>query len=44
MNFRKKKKNVCGVAMNAFNHKNGGSSNRKPLFFNKYNKIAKNNK
>lgn len=43
-NFRKKKKSVRGVAMNAFNHLNGGSSNRKPLFYNKYNKIAKHNK
>ena len=43
-NFRKKKKSVRGVAMNAFNHLNGGSSNRKPLFYNKYNKIAKYNK
>ena len=39
--IQKQKLIVRGVAKNSFDHHNGGSSNRKPLFLNKYNKIAK---
>lgn len=39
-----KKQSVRGVAKNPVDHHNGGRSNRKPLFLNKYNKIAKFNK
>lgn len=35
---------VRGVAKNPVDHHNGGRSNRKPLFLNKYNNIAKFNK
>ena len=43
-NLRSKKIKVRGVAMNPIDHHNGGRSNKKPLFLNKYNNIAKNNK
>lgn len=43
-NWRNKTQSVRGVAMNPIDHHNGGRSNRKPLFLNKYNKVAKNNK
>lgn len=43
-NWRPSTKSVRGVAMNPVDHHNGGKSNRKPLFLNKYNKIAKFNK
>jgi hypothetical protein len=39
-----KKKVVKGVCMNPVDHHNGGRSNRKPLFLNKYNSVAKNGK
>ena len=42
--IRKQKKSVRGVAMNPIDHHNGGRANRKPLFLNKYNNIAKKNK
>ena len=42
--LRKKKVTVRGVAMNPIDHHNGGRNNKKPLFLNKYNKIAKFNK
>lgn len=32
---------VSGVSMNPVDHHNGGRSNRKPLFLNKYNSVAK---
>jgi hypothetical protein len=35
---------VSGVSMNPVDHHNGGRSNRKPLFLNKYNLIAKSGK
>lgn len=40
-NLRKSKKIVRGVAKNPVDHHNGGRTKRKPLFLNKYNKIAK---
>lgn len=43
-NLRKKKITVRGVAMNPVDHHNGGRAKKKPLFLNKYNNIAKNNK
>jgi hypothetical protein len=43
-NFRNKKMKVRGVAMNPVDHHNGGRAKKKPLFLNKYNNIAKNNK
>lgn len=42
--LKKKKIHVRGVAKNPIDHHNGGRSNRKPLFLNKYNKVAKHNK
>jgi len=42
--WRKLKQSVRGVAMNPIDCHNGGRSNRKPLFLNKYNNIAKHNK
>lgn len=42
--WRKFKQSVRGVAMNPIDCHNGGRSNRKPLFLNKYNNIAKHNK
>lgn len=42
--LKKTKIKVRGVAKNSFDHHNGGSSNRKPLFLNLYNNIAKINK
>lgn len=44
LNLRLKKISVRGVAKNPVDHHNGGRSNRKPLFLNKYNKVAKVNK
>lgn len=43
-NLRKKQKSVRGVAMNPVDHHNGGRAKKKPLFLNKFNNIAKNNK
>jgi hypothetical protein len=37
----KKSIRVSGVSMNPVDHHNGGRSNRKPLFLNKYNRVAK---
>lgn len=42
--LRSKKKSVRGVAMNPVDHHNGGRAKKKPLFLNKFNNIAKNNK
>lgn len=43
-NLRTSKKVVRGVAKNPVDHHNGGRTKRKPLFLNKYNKVAKFNK
>lgn len=42
--LKKKTVSVRGVAMNPVDHHNGGRTTRKPLFLNKYNKVAKFNK